>query len=95
MNHVVLTATLAERTALRYTPAGIPAIDCMLEHASEQTEAGQERQVKATVKAKAFGALAEQLSLQALGSQWRFTGFLGSSRNGKSVALHIQDLSQE
>jgi primosomal replication protein N len=90
-----LYAAIAELSALRYTPAGIPAIEFRLEHASQQTEAGQVRQVKAALKAMAFGALAERMAQQTLGSQWRFTGFLSSTRNGKSVALHITDLSQE
>jgi primosomal replication protein N len=95
VNHVVLTATVAELSALRHTPAGIPVMEFKLEHASQQMEAGQMRQVKATMKAMAFGTLAEQMGQQSLGSQWRFSGFLSSTRNGKSVALHIQDLSQE
>ena len=51
--------------------------------------------VKAAVKAVAFGALAERVASQHLGSQWQFTGFLASSRNGKSIAFHVTDLSQE
>jgi len=95
VNHVVLTASIAELGALRYTPAGIPAIELHLEHTSQQTEAGQVREVKAIVKAKAFGALAERIGQQSPGSKWRFSGFLGGLRGGKSVVLHIQDLSQE
>ena len=95
MNQVVLTGRLAELQALRYTPAGIPAIGFTIEHHSQQTQASQVSEVKTTIKAKAFGALAEQIGQYALGSQWRFTGFLSSSRNSKSIVLHIQDLSQE
>jgi len=51
--------------------------------------------VKASLKALAVGAMAERLGRQAVGSQWRFTGFLASPRNGKHVVLHIQDFQQD
>ena len=94
-NHVALTACIAEAQALRYTPAGLPALDLRLEHESRQSEAGQPRDVKAVIKAVAFGALAERLARQNLGSRWRFQGFLATPRNGKSVVLHIQDIQQD
>ncbi|MEP7102565.1 MAG: primosomal replication protein N, partial [Burkholderiales bacterium] len=37
MNRLVLTAQLVERGALRYTPAGLPALDLSLKHESEVT----------------------------------------------------------
>ena len=93
MNQVVLTACIAEASALRYTPAGLPALDVRLEHESEILEAGQQRQVKAAVKAVAFGSVAETLAKQAIGSPWRFTGFLATPRNGKHPVLHIQSFT--
>ena len=75
---------------MRHTPAGMPAIDLQLEHESEVHHAGQVRQVKAAIKAVAFGANAETLAKQAIGSEWRFTGFLANPRNGKHAVLHIQ-----
>ncbi|GKS75716.1 primosomal replication protein N [Acidovorax sp. SUPP950] len=94
-NHVVLTACIAEAQALRYTPAGLPALDLKLEHGSQQQEAGAQREVKAVVKAIAFGTLAERLARQALGSLWIFRGFLATSRNGKGLVFHIQDIQQD
>ena len=90
MNQTVLTARIAEISAMRHTPAGIPAIDLTLEHESGQIEAGQARQVKVAVRAVAFGAVAEALAAQALGSGWRFDGFLAAARGGKHPVLHIQ-----
>ena len=75
---------------MRHTPAGLPALDFRLEHESGIEEAGQQRQVKAAVKAVAFGSLAETLARQPIGSLWRFTGFLATPRNGKHPVLHIQ-----
>src|SRR4029077_4855192 len=44
-NRLTLDATLAQRGDLRHTPAGIPAIDCTLQHESVQAEAGGQRKV--------------------------------------------------
>ena len=93
-NHVALTACIAEVQPLRYTPAGLPALDVRLEHESQQHEAGAVRKVQASVKAIAFGALAERLARQAPGSSWKFQGFLATPRNSKTVVLHIQDIQQ-
>lgn len=80
---------------MRYTPAGLPALDLKLEHESMAPEAGQDRQVKASVKAVAFGALAERLAKQAIGSVWCFSGFVATPRNGKNLVFHIQEFSQD
>jgi primosomal replication protein N len=94
VNQLVLSARIAEAGALRYTPAGLPALDFRLEHESEVTEAGQPRQVAAAIRAVAFGGLAETLGKQAIGSSWRFTGFLATPRNGKHPVLHIQEFQE-
>ena len=95
VNQLVLTACIAELDALRYTPAGLPALNLRLEHESDVQEAGQTRQVKAAIKAVAFGAIAERLVKQAIGSAWRFNGFLATPRNGKHVVFHIQEFQQD
>ena len=79
---------------MRYTPAGLPALNLRLEHESEVLEAGGKRVVKVVVKAVAFGTLAERLAKQALGSVWRFNGFLANARQGKAVVFHIQEFLQ-
>ncbi len=92
MNHVELTACIAELSPLRYTPAGIPAVNVILEHESEILETGLARKVKLTVKAVAFGTLAEQTVQLLLGKAFRFTGFLVNARTSKGVVFHIQAL---
>ena len=94
-NYVALTACIAEAETLRFTPAGLPAIALRLEHSSQQEEAGQPREVKAAMKAVAFGPMAERLAQQPIGSLWRFTGFLATPRNGKYAVLHVQDIQQD
>ena len=95
MNQLVLSACIAEAYALRYTPAGVPALDLRLEHESEAVEAGQLRQVKVAVKAVALGAIAETLGKRPIGSTGRFTGFLATPRNGKYAVFHIQSFLQD
>jgi len=94
VNQLVLSARIDQAGALRYTPAGLPALDFSLEHESEVTEAGQVRQVKVAVKAVAFGSVAETLGKQPVGSSWNFTGFLATPRNGKHPVFHIQSFVQ-
>nr|WP_295772204.1 primosomal replication protein N [Rhodoferax sp.] len=94
-NFLDLSGCIAELDALRYTPAGLPALNLKLEHESETQEAGQLRQIKVALKAVAFGTLAERLVKQPIGSVWRFSGFLGNTRNGKSIVFHIQEFSQD
>ncbi|MES2412589.1 MAG: primosomal replication protein N [Pseudomonadota bacterium] len=94
MNQVKLTACIAEASPLRYTPAGIPALNLVLEHESEVEEAGVTRQVKLTVRAVAFGALAETTGRLELGKPQLFTGFLINARTSKSIVFHIQAITQ-
>jgi len=95
VNRTELKACIAVQAALRYTPAGLPALDLILEHASEVEEAGQMRKVQLKLRALAIGSLAERLGKQAVGSVWLFQGFLATPRQGKSVVLHIQEFQQD
>jgi primosomal replication protein N len=89
-NRFTLDATLTQRGDLRYTPAGIPAIDCTLHHASVQPEAGGQRKVECEVFGVAFDDVARRLSATPVGSALRCEGFLARRyRTGITVALHI------
>ena len=94
-NQLSLTASVLDIESLRYTPSGVPAINCRLEHESEMLEAGQSRQVKAIMKSVAFGAVAEQLAKQDIGSIWNFKGFVATPRSAKHVVFHIQEFAQQ
>ncbi|MDD2925932.1 primosomal replication protein N [Rhodoferax sp.] len=94
-NQLILTASILEVEPLRYTPSGIPAVNSHLEHTSEIIEAGQVRQVKAVMKSVAFGAVAEQLARQDVGSSWNFKGFVATPRGAKHVVFHIQEFAQQ
>jgi primosomal replication protein N len=91
VNSLVITASIAEAQALRFTPAGVPALNLALDHESETVEAGGKRQVATSLKAMAFGSVAERLARQAIGSHWKFEGFLANASRSKSLVLHVQD----
>jgi len=91
-NRLVLDATLTERGELRYTPAGIPALECVLKHASTQPEAGGERNVECELAAVAFGEPAKRLARVPNGTPLRCKGFLARRyRTGITVALHVNE----
>lgn len=94
-NQLALSARIAEVAPLRYTPAGLPALDLMLEHASTVQALEGVRQVQLSIRALAVAAVAERLARQAIGSEWRFSGFLSTPRRGRSVVLNIQDFQQD
>jgi len=89
MNHLVLQAVLEQRGALRYTPAGLPALDLVLAHESEVSQDGQARKVSMQLKALAIGSMVASVSAMPLGSGATFSGFLASARNGKGLLFHI------
>ena len=89
-NRLTLDATLIAREPLRYTPAGIPALDCTLRHASVQPEAGGERKVECEIAGVAFAEVAKALAQAPGDSTLRCEGFVARRyRTGTSLALHI------
>jgi len=92
MNRLVLSATLAERSAVRYTPAGLAALDLVLRHESEVSEDGTPRKVSMDIKAVALGSITRQVGTMALGSPAGFAGFLASGRNGRGIVFHVTAL---
>jgi primosomal replication protein N len=89
MNRWVLTAALAERAAVRYTPAGLPALDLSLKHESEVLEDGTTRKVSMEIKAVAIGAITQPLLAQDLGAASVYVGFVAPTRNKRGLLFHI------
>jgi primosomal replication protein N len=89
LNRLVLSATLVQRSALRFTPAGLPALDLGLEHESTVSEDGQPRKVSIEMRAVAIGAITQPLAALALGARGLFGGFVASARNGRGLVFHV------
>jgi primosomal replication protein N len=78
---------------VRYTPAGLPALDMVLKHGSTVTEDGQPRQVTMEIKAVAIGSITRQLGAVELGSNGDFAGFLATARNGRGLLFHVTSIA--
>jgi primosomal replication protein N len=89
VNRLLLSATLLQRSALRYTPAGLPALDLSLQHSSEVSEDGQPRKVSMELRAVALGVVTAQIAPLALGAAAVWSGFLSAGRNGRGLLFHI------
>lgn len=93
MNRLVLQAQIVERGALRYTPAGLPALDMSLKHESQLTEAGRARRVAVEIRAVALGEITQPLAQLAIGAEAGFAGFISAQRNGRGVVFHVTELA--
>ena len=90
MNQLRLAATLVERDALRYTPAGVPVVNCILQHAGEVLEAATPRQVEFAIAAMGIGPVGQKLERLPLGTLLDCEGFLARRhRNSKTLVFHI------
>ena len=96
MNKLVLKAEVVQIEPLRYTPAGIPLLNVVLRHVSEQVEAGMKRKVECEVNAVTLGDLAiGDLALKGLklGSNIIATGFLAKrSLKSTQLVMHINHI---
>jgi len=93
VNRVLLTARIVERGPMRYTPAGLPALDMRLSHAEPVEQDGPPRQVSLEIHATAIGGLVSRLQALAVGDTADFAGYLAKQRNGRGVMLHITELT--
>ena len=69
---------------IRYTPAGIPALNLTLKHNSEQIEADLKRTINCELNAKIMGSNA--LIPVKIGDRIKTKGFIGN-KSGKSNQL--------
>jgi primosomal replication protein N len=80
---------------MRYTPAGLPALDLVLAHRSEVAQEGPPRKVSLEVRALAVGAVSAAVGAMALGAAALFAGFLANTRNGRGLLFHITEVEPE
>ena len=84
-----MRAQVAERGAVRYTPAGLPAIDLVLQHESTVAEAGAPRKVSMQIRAVAIGSIVQRVAQLAAGGEADFDGFVAAARNGRGIVFHL------
>jgi primosomal replication protein N len=97
LNNLTLSGVVIGLEAIRYTPAGIPLLSFVLQHISEQTEAGLKRKVECEVNAVALGNIAGDIAKSSIqiGDNIKAKGFL-AKRSAKSTQLvfHIDKLEK-
>ena len=84
---------MLELGALRYTPAGIAAVEFKLRHESELDEAGRPRKVEAEIGGIAFESQAKLLANMKLNTGLKLQGFLAAkSKRSKKLVLHVTNI---
>ena len=92
MNRLKIQARIIEKSALRYTPAGIPIATATLSHHSTQTEANAQRMTELEIQAVAAGEIAGRFDQLPFDTELEFSGFLArKNHNSKSLVFHITD----
>ena len=89
MNQLILQASLQELGLVRYTPAGLMALDCSLKHESQVHEAGRPRKVSLEIKAVAIGEISKRLQALGVGGSACFSGFISAQKAGRGTVFHI------
>ena len=75
---------------LRCTPAGVSVVEFVLDHRSDQDEAGIRRRVECEIKCIALATLAGSLNVTDLGTQMTVEGFLAAtSLKNRTPVLHV------
>ena len=80
---------MLELGLIRYTPAGLMALDLSLKHEGQAEEAGKPRQVSLEIKALAIGEICKRLQALGVGTEALFKGFLSHQRNGRGMIFHV------
>jgi primosomal replication protein N len=92
VNEVRLRAAPVAKSALRYTPAGIPVAELSLRHEGAVSEAGIERQLGFEFPAIAVGPVAVALDREPLGKALEVAGFIApKSRRSSRLIVHITE----
>jgi primosomal replication protein N len=92
VNQIRIRVMPVAKSALRYTPAGIPVAELGLRHEGAVTEAGIERQLGFEFPAVAVGPIAVALDREPLGKALDIAGFIApKSRRSTRLIVHITE----
>ena len=96
MNRLVISGVLIKVDPLRYSPAGVPIAEAVIQHRSSQTVAALSRQVECELTVQASGSLATQLAQLATGTQVKLEGALNRrSVNSRQLILILNRIEKE
>jgi primosomal replication protein N len=93
MNRTAFSGALRSKGPLRSTPAGVPVVEFVVGHESEQDEAGAKRRVECEINCVAIGATAGLVNAAPLGGGLAMSGFLAArSLKNRTLVLHVQNI---
>lgn len=93
-NQVTLSGQIIERSPQRYTPAGVPVSEAVLQHSGEVIESGMSRQLGFSIALRALGDAARWLEAAELGKDVEVRGFLAArSLKSRQLVLHVHALT--
>ncbi len=96
MNRLLISGVLIQVEPVRYSPAGVPIAEAVIQHRSSQAVAGQTRQVECELTVQASGALATQLARLECGTQVKLEGALNRrSVNSRQLILILNRYEKE
>ena len=96
MNRLVISGALIQVDPVRYSPAGVPIAEAVIQHRSSQSLAMQARQVECELTIQASGPLAGQLAQLATGTQIKLEGALNRrSVNSRQLILILNRIEKE
>jgi primosomal replication protein N len=99
VNRWLVSGRLVELSALRYTPAGLPVLEFILQHQSSQpVDIGRpewsHREVTIDISGVVMGELTKQMMLLKLPCDVQLEGFLTKvNRKSKVLQLHAQKIT--
>jgi primosomal replication protein N len=93
VNRIEFSGELRAKGPLRSTPAGVPVVEFVIGHTSEQEEAGMPRRVECEMNCVAMGSGAGLLGAATLGARLAVTGFLAArSLKNRTPVLHVNSI---
>jgi primosomal replication protein N len=90
-NTIVVSGSLSEIGAVRFTPAGLTVLNFQIEHQSTQKEAGIERTVQALFRCTLIGEKEARLTRFQVGRKIKVRGFMSaqSAKMMSRLVLHV------
>lgn len=93
VNHAFLSATLIEKSVIRYTPSGTAIITLNLMHTSQVQQAGSIRTIQFNLEAIALDTITALISPLNIGELYTFEGFWAPAHyRFKKITFHILHL---
>jgi len=88
LNYLEISGEVCHVDPVRYTPAGIPALNLILKHSSEQIEANLKRTINCELSAKIMGN--DALIPLKVGDRIKTKGIIGNkSAKSNQLIFHI------